>query len=137
MQFLGLGDGSGHAAGSGCQHQFGAQDPQQVTAFQAHAFGHAEDAAVTFGRRHEGQGDAGIARSWFNDGAAGVQQTVSFGGLDHGLADAVFHAVEGIAGLQLHVNVGQAAHCHMVQFDQGGVPHGFHDVLVSGHLLTP
>ncbi len=98
---IGLGDSALHAVGAGGEHDFRAEGAQQNAALGAHGLGHGEDKPVAFDGGDEGEGDAGIAAGGFNkDGFARGDFASPLGVFDHGIADAVFHAGEGILAFE-------------------------------------
>ena len=130
-QCLGPGDRALHAFRAGRQDQFGAQHGQQGAAFERHRFGHGEDELVAFGRRHEREGDAGVAAGWLDDDGVLLEDAALLGVLNHGHADAVLDAAEGIEKFAFECDGGRQAGGDFVQFDQRRVADGFDDVVVN------
>ena len=67
-----------------------------------HLVAHHEDAPVAALGRDDGEADAGVAAGRLDDDAAGLQQSVALGGVDHGERRAVLRTPAGIHRLQLH-----------------------------------
>ena len=101
LQFLCALDGSLHALGAWCQHQFGTESLEQVAALQTHGFGHGENEAVALYRCHPRQSDAGIATGRLDNHAAGLQFARLFGVLNHGKCHPVLYATTGVVILEL------------------------------------
>ena len=113
---VGLGDGALHAVGAGGEHEFGAEGAEQHAAFDAHGFGHGEDELVALGGGDEGQRDAGVAAGGLDeDGFAGLDFAGFLGVLDHGHADAVLDAGEGVLAFELGDDGGGQSGGHPVQ----------------------
>ena len=64
-------------------HDVGAVGAQQIDLFLRHLVGHHENAAVAANRRGHRQARAGVAAGRFDDGAAGLEQSLAFGGVEH------------------------------------------------------
>ena len=79
----------------------GAVRAQQRDLLVAHLVAHHEDAAVAALRGDDREPGAGVARRRLDDRAAGQQQTVAFGGVDHRDRDPVLHAAARIDRLDL------------------------------------
>ena len=126
QDLVGLGDGALHAVGAGGEHNLRAKGQQQHAPLQAHGLRHGEDQLVALDGGHKGQRDAGVAAGGLNQhGLAGRDLAGLFGGLDHGEADAVFHAGNRVLALQLgHNGRGQAGR-HAVQPHQRGLANQF------------
>ena len=118
--FLGLLHGAAHALGARGQDDFGAEGAEHHAAFGGHGLRHGQDDLVAAGSAHHGQGDAGVAGGAFNDGAAGLEGTGLFGGVDDGHADAVLDAVGRVVELKLDGDGGIQALAEPVQPDQRG-----------------
>src|SRR5882757_4974494 len=84
---------------------FSAESFQEINFFLGLFISSREDALVTTNRRDQRQTHAGIARSAFNDGAAGLEQAFFFGFVDHADADAVFHGAARIGEFGLDINL--------------------------------
>ena len=113
---------------------FGAQRLEQVHLFLGLLVGDGENHLVAAHRGHQRQPHAGIARSAFDDRAAGLEQAAALGVVDHGDADAVLHRAAGIQVVGLDVDLGLEVLGHAVQAHQRGVPDGFENV-VALHLV--
>ena len=72
---------------------------------------------------------AGIAGRRLDDGAARTQQALPLSVLDHGEADAVFHAAARVQLLELGENGGAEPLGDLVQPDQRGVADQVEDAL--------
>ena len=95
-QFFGAANRPLHAFRPRRQHQFGPQRPQQITAFEAHRFGHGEDDAITLHRGHPCQSHSRVAARRFDDDATGPQGAAPFHIFNHGQSHTVFHAAAGV-----------------------------------------
>ena len=102
QDLVGLGDGALHAVGAGGEHDLRAVGEQRHAPLQAHGLRHGEDDLVALDRGHKRQRDAGVAAGGLNQhGLAGRDFAGLLGGVDHGEADAVFHARCGVLAFQL------------------------------------
>ncbi len=102
----------------------GAQRPQHRPALERHAFGHRQGHFIAPDSGHEGQPNARIATGRLDDLPTGRQLTVPLGGLDHGQADAILDAAQGIISLHLGQNLA-AAGVQAIDAHQGGSAHHF------------
>ncbi len=135
MELGAFADGAGHAFGAGGKHKVGSQDAKQPAAFNGHRFRHGEGELIPLGSADEGERDAGVARGRFVDVGFLVNLPRLFACLDHGDADAVLDRAEGIEEFALGEHGRAAFGDDAVDFDEGGVAHGFGDVGVdSGHI---
>ena len=75
--------------GGGADNHFGAEGLEQVHFFLGLLVGDGEDHLVAAHGRDQRQAQAGIAGSAFDDRAAGLEQALALGFVDHGDADAV------------------------------------------------
>ena len=67
------------------------------------------------------------------DGVAALEFAARFGGLDHGLGDAVLDRAGGVLALQFGVDVDVGAGGEGAQLDEGGVADEVEDGAVEGH----
>ncbi len=88
-QLVGLGDGALHALGALGQHQLRAIGLHQLAALHAHGVRHDDDDTIAACSGHGGKADAGVAGGRLDDDGAGLQQTLFFCVVDHGLGDPV------------------------------------------------
>ena len=100
-QLLGPGDRAAHALFSAGQFQTRAQQRQHLAPLDRHAFGHDQNQLVALGCGHEGQRNAGIATGRLDDGGAFFQQPLGLQSVDHGRADTVLDAGDGIEKFKL------------------------------------
>ena len=84
---------------------FGAQRLEQIHFFLRLLVRDGEHQLVAAHRAHEREADPGIARGSLDDRAAGLQQALAFGIVDHGDADAVLHRAARIHVIDLDVHV--------------------------------
>lgn len=108
-KLFGAFDGAAHAFFAGGQDNFGSEDSKEGAAFKAHRFGHSKDEFVTASGGNEGEGDTGIAASRFDDRAAWFEGAGLFGSVDHGHADTVFDAAEGVVRFHFDGDSGMEA----------------------------
>src|SRR5260370_1241463 len=105
--------------GGGTDDDFSAERFQEIDFFLGLLVGSGKNALVTTNRRHQRQAHASVARSAFNDGAAGLEQAFFLGFVDHADADAVFDRATGISELRFDVNLRLEALIDAVQTHQG------------------
>ena len=131
-QLVGLGDGTLHALGTLGEHQLCAVGLHQLAALHGHGLRHDDDDAVATGGGHGSEADAGVAGGGLDDDAAGLQQTLGLGVVDHGLGDTILHAAGGVEVLQLgdDLRLQVVGFFDMGQLQQGGVA----DQLVRGSV---
>ena len=122
--------------GRGADDHFRAQRLQQIDFFLRLLVRDGENHLVAAHRRHQRQSHAGIARSAFDNRAAGLEQALALGVVDHGDADAVFHRAAGIQVVGLDVDFRLQAVIDAVQAHQRRAPDGFENV-VALHLVFP
>ena len=132
-QFLGPLYGPPHAQLGRGEFYFGAQQLEHLAALLGHAFRHRQDQPVSLGGADESQRNPGVARGRLDQGGAGLDAALAFGGLDHGNPDAVLDRAERIEkfalcqDLRLHPLVfGQSAEPH-----QGRGPDGLDDAVID------
>ena len=131
---LGLGDGAVHAVGARGEDNFGAESKKQHAALEAHGLGHGEDELVALHRGDESQTDAGIAAGGLDeDGFAGVNFSLLLGGFDHGEADAVFHAVDGVSAFELGDNASVGAGGDAIKLHERGIADEFSNAAGDFH----
>ena len=97
--------------------------------FHRHGIGHGQNQLVSLGRRHEGQGDAGVAAGRLDDDGVLLEHAPPFGVLDHGHADAVLDAAQRIEKLALEQDGGLHARRDSIEADQGRAADGFDDTV--------
>ena len=95
-QGFGPGDGAFHSLSGWGEFEFGPEEGEESSAFEAHAFGHSQDQLVSFGSGDKGEGNTGVARGGLDDGSLRGNFPLFFAGLDHGSTDPIFHATEGV-----------------------------------------
>ena len=100
-EFGGAGDGALHAFFTRRQVETRAVGEHQAAALDRHAVGHHQHQLVAFYRRGHRQAHAGVARSGFDDGAAGLECAGFFRRLYHGKADTILDRAARIAALGL------------------------------------
>ena len=83
-------------------HDLGAVGPQERDLLGRDLVGHHEHALVAALRGDDGEPDTGVARRGLDDGAAGLQQAVALGGVDHRDRRTVFDAAAWVRRLELH-----------------------------------
>jgi len=66
-----------------------------------HLVGHDEGHLIALGARHQGQAQTGVAGRRLDHRAAGLQQPLALGGLDHRQADAVLDRAARVLGFEL------------------------------------
>src|SRR6202171_4232871 len=115
--------------GGGADDDFGAEGFQEIDFFLGLLVGGCKNAFVTAHRRDECQAHAGVAGGTFNDRAAGLEQALFLGIVDHADADAVFHGAARIGEFRLDVDLWLQALIDAVQADQGRVSDRFQDVI--------
>src|SRR6266567_491218 len=115
--------------GGGANDDFRAKRFEEIDFFLGLFVGGGEDALVTAHRRDERQSHAGVARSAFDDRAAGLQQAFFFGFVDHADADAVFHGAARIGEFRFDVNLRLQAFVDAVQTNQWRVSDCFENVV--------
>ena len=108
----------GHRA----HHDLGAVGLEQPDLLGRHLVGDHEDAVVAPLGGHDGEAHAGVARRGLDDGAAGLEQALALGLLDHGQGGAVLHAATGVEHLELDRHGARQALGHPVQPQQRRVP---------------
>ena len=109
-QLLGQGDRPIHALGTVGELQLGAISPQHRATLRAHRVRHGENQPVPPGRRHHGQGDAGVATGGLHQHRlAGNDRAGLLRLQHHGAGDAVFHRGGWIKALQLGQDLSLAA----------------------------
>ena len=93
-QFLRLGDRARHTRQPIRQHDFRSEGFQQVTAFDAHCFGHGQYQMITFDGSYHCQPHPRIAAGRFYNSGAGLQRSARFGILNHCQPYAVFYTAK-------------------------------------------
>src|SRR6266852_4408257 len=115
--------------GGGADDDLRAESFQEIDLFLGLLVSGREDALVTTNRRDERQTHAGVARSAFNDRAAGLQQAFFFGFVNHADADAVFHRAARIGEFRFDVDLRLQALIDAVQAHQRCVTDRFQNVV--------
>ena len=92
--------------GRGADDHFRAEGLEQVHFFLRLLVGDGEDHLVAAHGRDQRQAHAGVARSAFDDRAAGLEQALALGFVDHGDADAVLHRAARIQVVGFDVHFG-------------------------------
>ena len=132
-QFLGLGDGAGHALGPRREDELGPVGPQQRPPLLAHRLGHRESALVAAGGAHHRQRDPGVATGGLEDDRVRPDQPGLLGRIDHCDPDAVLHAVSRVEELELGHDLRPALPGQPTQPHQGCVPDELSDVFRDLH----
>ena len=121
--------------GGGADDDFGAERFEQVDFFLGLLVRDGENHFVAAHRGDERQSHAGIAGSAFNDGAAGLEQALFFGVVNHGDADAVFHGAAGIDVIGFDVDLRLEALVDAIETDQWSAADGLKNV-VAAHVAS-
>jgi len=131
---LGARNSTAHTLGTGGENDLSAVGTNQNATLNRHGLGHGQDDLVATSRTNECQGDTGVTRGTFNDGATGLEFARLLGGIDDGLTQAVLDGVAGVVELELCVNRGASAFGQAVDAHQRGVTGELSDVVVeAGH----
>ncbi len=115
--------------GRGAHDHFGAERLQQIDFLARLLVGDREDHLVAAHARHQRQAHAGVARSAFDDRAAGLQFAGALGFVDHRKADAVFHRPAGIHVVGLDPHFGGEFFREFIQANDRRVADGFENVV--------
>ena len=126
-----LRDRAAHPLGTRRENELRPQHGEECPALEAHRLGHGEDHFVSLGGRHEGQCDAGVSAGGLDDDRAGLENATLLSVLDHGHADAVFHATERIEKFTLERNRGGKPGGDAVELDERCAADCFDDVIVD------
>jgi len=118
----------------GTDDHFRSQRLEQINFFLGLLIRDGENHLVAANGSHQRQPHPGIAGGALDDRAAGLQQTLFLGVIDHGDADAVFHRAAGIDVVRFDVNLRLQTHIDAIQPDQRRAPHSFQDV-VTFHFV--
>eukprot|EP00906_Rhabdomonas_costata_P011343 RCo016111 len=123
---LGLRDRPLHPLRSLRQHQVRPEGLHDLPALNGHTLWDGQDALVTPSRGDEGQGDAGVARSWLHDSDPGPQKSTLLGVPHEGSAKSALHGVGRVPALHLHQHprTGVEARRDLAQGHQRGLPNG-------------
>ena len=89
----------------GDERDLGAEDLEQLAAFERHVLGHDDAQLVAAQLRDEREPDAGVARRRFEDRRAGREHAVGLGQLDHLERDAVLRRTARVLALELGPDV--------------------------------
>ena len=119
-----LGDRTTHATGTRREHDLGTEQTQQHAALDRHALGHGENATITLRAGNKSQSNAGVAGGRLNDQSTGLEQSITLGRFDHGLADAVLDTEKRVEEFRLHADLGIETGGHMVEADERRVADG-------------
>ena len=117
--FLGLGDGAGHAFGALGEDELCAIRDEELPAFDAHGLGHGQGERDAPCGGDEGEGDTGIATGGFDDFLAGAEEAFFLGIPDHGGADPAFDGVGGVTAFDFGEDGGAGALGDAVEADEG------------------
>src|SRR5258708_2062960 len=115
--------------GGWADDDFGAESFQEIDFFLGLFVGGSKDALVAANRRDERQTHASVARSAFDDRAAGLEQAFFLGFVNHADADAIFHGTARIGEFRFDVNLRLQALIDAVQAHQRGVTNRFQNVI--------
>ncbi len=115
-------DGSSHAFSARRQNYLSPIGAQHDPPLRRHGLGHRQHHAVSPCGAHHGQGDAGVARRAFDDGASRTEVARLLGGVDDGLADAILDGGGRRVELGLQGYVARKVSVESVQSDQGVFP---------------
>ncbi len=124
----------GHVGGADVD--FCAERPQYIHFLLALLVAEGADEFVAFDNGCEREAHAGVAGGAFNDGAAGLEQTVFLGIFDHFQGHTVLGAVSGVEVFHFGVHGSGNAFHGFVQLDQWCTANGFQNVLVDGRRLA-
>ena len=108
---------------------FGAKRFQQIDFFLGLLVRGGKNALITAHRRDKCKPHAGVARSAFNDGAAGLQPAFFFGVVNHGDADAILYRAARIGEFRFDVNLRPQALVDAVEAHQRRAPNRFENVI--------
>ncbi len=110
---------------------FRAERLQQIHFFLGLLVGDGEHQLVAAHRADQREADPGVARGSLDDRAAGLQQALSFGIVDHRDADAVLHRAARIHVIGLDVHFGGESGGQPVQAHQRRVSDGVENVVAA------
>jgi len=126
---VGFGNSALHALGAGGEDDLGAEHAQKHAAFLRHRLGHREDQFVAAGSADKGESDAGVTGGRLDDDRVGLDFSGRFAGFDHGFADTILDAGEGVEELGFDVDVRVQTGGDPVQFDERGIADGRDNVV--------
>ena len=115
--------------GGGTNDDFRAEGLEEIDFFLGLLIRGGENAFVTAHGGDQRQPHAGISGSAFDNRAAGFEQALFFGVINHGDADAVFHRAAGIGEFRFDVDLRFQALIDAVQADQWRVSDRFQNVV--------
>jgi hypothetical protein len=122
--------------GGGANDDFRAERFQEVDFFLGLFISGSENTFVSADRRDQRQSHAGISGSPFDNRAAGLQQALFLGFINHEDPDTIFYGTAGIGKFRFDVNLRLQALIDAVQAHQRRVTNRFEDV-VALHLYFP
>lgn len=88
---------------------FGAHGLQVQDFLGGHFVRHHQHHAITFGAPNQCQAQAGVASGGFDDGAAGLQTTITLGSVDHGQTDTVLDRTTGVLRFEFEKQCARAS----------------------------
>ena len=86
---------------------------------------------IPFRGGHEGKGDASVSTRRLDDDHARLQGSTLLSILNHGHADAVFHASEGIKKFALESDSGRQSSSDPIKLHKGSAANCLDDVVVN------
>eukprot|EP01136_Pigoraptor_vietnamica_P017879 Opistho-1_new@63648 len=90
-----------HAAGLGCQHQFGSEGAHRLRPLDRQILRHDQQHAVAADGRCHRQRDAGVARGCLDQGVARLDLAAFLGAADHADGRTVLHRPRRVVALEL------------------------------------
>ena len=126
---LGILGRDGHRA----HHDLGAVGAEQVDLFGSDLVGHDEHALVATLGGDDRETDTRVARGRLDDGAAGLEETLTLGVVDHAHRRTVLGRAAGVGHLGLHHHLARLVLRHLLQVDQGRVPDHVENRVVDLH----
>jgi hypothetical protein len=125
-----------HPFGRGSQNHIRTESLEQPAAFDRHAFGHAHLQLVSSSCTDIRESDSGIAATRLNDDSVRLNQTVSFGGVDHSPANPILHAPKRIHVFDFGNDISDTAFDGSLQSHQRRVANAMCDFLVNPHSFS-
>ena len=99
MQFIGLGDRSGHSPAAGREDNLRPQGTKEVAPLKAHRLGHRQYQVIAADGSHHRKAHAGVSAGRLDEGRTGTKQAAPFGIVNEGEGRAGLHAPAGIERL--------------------------------------
>ena len=130
-QFIRLAYRARHPFGRRREDHFGAKRFEQPATFEAHALGHGHFERISARRADKRQRNARVATGRLDDHGVFLDLAVALGGVDHGPAEAVLDAPQGVAVFEFAHHRRSAALRHAAQPYQGSVPDATGDVVLD------